>query len=405
MGPFLSSKVWKLQRNTIVKRKRGLKLPIHRCHKNHDRGYIYCEGRQWWTAKWESAAANHLYDIFVSMWLQAGRRLPDGLTPTDWQARKQVALANMQPGEGAQRTYLVSDLVADFLKFAHVHYRKDGQETSEVGNIKCMARPLVDGLGGLAVDSFRPQDLVTYRDLLIERGLARTQINKQVQGIRRIFKHGVFEGTVPAGILEALRTVRPLQKGRTQARETEPVRPIDEENVFAVLPQLSQTVAAMVLLQWHTGMRPGEVVQMRGKDLDRSGSVWFYRPPRHKTQHYGHERIVRLGKNAQEILQPLLPDDPTQPVFHPVTSPEDKNPVGATYTTQSYGRAVRRACLRAGIEPWSLNRLRHSAATRITHEFGIELARVILGHRSISTTQLYAELDHEKANEVMEKFG
>jgi integrase len=305
----------------------------------------------------------------------------------------------------AQEVYRVSDLVADFLQFAHVHYRKDGQSTQEAENITYMVRPLLEALGDLPVDAFRPQDLVTYRDLLIEAGLARSQINKQVQVIRRIFKHGVFEGFVPAGILEALRTVRPLQKGRTKARETEPVRPVDEEAVFAVLPYLSQTVAAMVLLQWHTGMRPGEVVQMRGQDLDRSGPVWLYRPRRHKTQHYGHERVVRLGKNAQETLKPLLTDDQALPLFNPSASAKNLSRVGATYTTQTYGRAVRRACLRAGVEPWSLNRLRHSAATRITHEFGIELARVILGHRSISTTQLYAELDNEKANEVMQQFG
>ncbi len=258
-----------------MKSRAGTHLPVHRRHKTHNRGYIHCEGRQWWTAEWGSMAANHLYDIFVSLWLQAGRRLPDGLNPKEWQARKQAALANMDSESEAQEIYRVSDLVADFLQFAHVHYRKDGQSTREAENITYMVRPLLEALGDLPVDAFRLQDLVTYRDLLIEAGLARSQINKQVQVIRRIFKHGVFEGFVPAGILEALRTVRPLQKGRTKARETEPVRPVDEEAVFAVLPYLSQTVAAMVLLQWHTGMRPGEVVQMRGQDLDRSGPAWL----------------------------------------------------------------------------------------------------------------------------------
>ncbi len=147
-----------------MKSRAGIHLPVHRRHKTHNRGYIHCEGRQWWTAEWGSMAANHLYDIFVSLWLQAGRRLPDGLNPKEWQARKQAALANMDSESEAQEIYRVSDLGADFLQFAHVHYRKDGQSTRGAENITYMVRPLLEALGDLPVDAFRPQDLVTYRD-------------------------------------------------------------------------------------------------------------------------------------------------------------------------------------------------------------------------------------------------
>ena len=37
-------------------------------------------------------------------------------------------------------------------------------------------------------------------------------------------------------------------------------------------------------------MRPGEVIRLRGADLDMSGPMWEYRPPIHKTQHH-----VRVG--------------------------------------------------------------------------------------------------------------
>ena len=42
---------------------------------------------------------------------------------------------------------------------------------------------------------------------------------------------------------------------------------------------------------------------------------------------------------------------------------------------------------------------------RLRHEFGIEAARVILGHRSASVTEIYAEIDKEKALKVMESVG
>src|ERR1035438_518543 len=39
--------------------------------------------------------------------------------------------------------------------------------------------------------------------------------------------------------------------------------------------------------------------------------------------------------------------------------------------------AIRRACQKAGVEPWSANRLRHLAATTIRRQFSLEAARVV----------------------------
>ena len=49
--------------------------------------------------------------------------------------------------------------------------------------------------------------------------------------------------------------------------------------------------------------------------------------------------------------------------------------------------------------------LRHNAATRLRMEFGIEAARTILGHHSLAVTEIYAEMDFEKARSVIAKVG
>jgi integrase len=54
---------------------------------------------------------------------------------------------------------------------------------------------------------------------------------------------------------------------------------------------------------------------------------------------------------------------------------------------------------------WSPHRLRHSAATRIRKEFGIESARVVLGHSAANVTGIYAEIDRQRAVEVMRQIG
>jgi hypothetical protein len=54
---------------------------------------------------------------------------------------------------------------------------------------------------------------------------------------------------------------------------------------------------------------------------------------------------------------------------------------------------------------WHPNQLRHNAATRLRKEFGVELARIILGHATAFTTEIYAEADRAQAMEVIAKVG
>jgi integrase len=75
------------------------------------------------------------------------------------------------------------------------------------------------------------------------------------------------------------------------------------------------------------------------------------------------------------------------------------------YDKDAYARAIRRARYKAGVPRWSPNQLRHNAATFLRKEFGIDAARVILGHSSPAVTEVYAELDRSKAIEIMNKVG
>ncbi|MGB2820917.1 MAG: tyrosine-type recombinase/integrase, partial [Phycisphaerae bacterium] len=54
---------------------------------------------------------------------------------------------------------------------------------------------------------------------------------------------------------------------------------------------------------------------------------------------------------------------------------------------------------------WHPHQLRHNAATELRKEFGIEAARIILGHRSAAITEVYAEKDEQQAIEAVTKVG
>jgi integrase len=54
---------------------------------------------------------------------------------------------------------------------------------------------------------------------------------------------------------------------------------------------------------------------------------------------------------------------------------------------------------------WTPNQLRHTAATEIRRQYGLEAAQVVLGHTKADTTQVYAERDMALAAEIMQKIG
>jgi integrase len=105
-----------------------------------------------------------------------------------------------------------------------------------------------------------------------------------------------------------------------------------------------------------------------------------------------------LGPEAIAAVLPWLRlDDPDSPIFGPRRASEraakkggDRAP-GVYYNRHSLARAVRRAARRAGVSPWSLAQLRHSAATRIRERFGVDVAAVVLGHADPKMTSRYSK--------------
>ena len=188
----------------------------------------------------------------------------------------------------------------------------------------------------------------------------------------------------------------------------------------------------MVRLQRLMGSRPQDVTNLRPCDVDMSGDVWLYRPYTYKGEHRGRERILAIGPRGQEVLRPYLLREKESFCFSPADSEKKrrqaehekrKTPLscgnrpgtnrrskpihtpGDRYTTESYRRAIHRACDKAGVPRWSPNRLRHSTGTEIRKRYGLEAAQVILGHASADVTQVYAERDLQKAVEIMREVG
>ena len=357
---------------------------------------------------------------------------------------------NLPPKSAPTSHFTVAELCLRFWLHAEVHYRlADGTPSFELNHFELALRPLKElYLSTRAVD-FGPVALKAVRQRMIDgNSLARKTINQRIDHIKRVFRWAVSEELNPPSTYQALQAVAGLRRGHQGTREQPRVKPVPSEHVEATLPYLRPQVAAMVQVQRLIGARSTEICMLRGRNIDsQSGSdVWWYRidpneVPRegpanlHKTAH--HEatdgtavvKILPIGPQAQAILKPWLREDPDEFLFQPgearealaaerrnkrktpMTPSQRKRMAKAApqraprtyYDRHSYGRAIARACKKAGVPHWHPHQLKHLCGTEIRKEFGLEAARTFLGHAHISTSELYAEKDYEIVERIAKK--
>lgn len=222
----------------------------------------------------------------------------------------------------------VAELMAAYLAHAARYYvDADGTPTYEFANMKVAIKPVRELYAETLAAEFGPRALAAVRQHMVGLGWCRSLINHNIDRIRRAMKWAASEELIPVATYQALRTLAGLRRGRTDARESEPVKPVSDEVVKATLPHLPHQVRVMVELMMHTGMRPGEVVAMTLNQIDRGGDVWKYRPAKHKTAHHGKERVIPLGPNARAVLAAFLVGrvlEPNEPIFSPRRAREER---------------------------------------------------------------------------------
>ncbi|MCC6508162.1 MAG: site-specific integrase [Pirellulaceae bacterium] len=287
--------------------------------------------------------------------------------------------------------------------------------------------------GDYQVTDFRPLALKEFIKSMVDDDCSRTYINMGIGKVKQMFRWGVSEELLDEAVLRRLQSVGGEMAGSSDARETEPVEPVSDSAVEATLPHMPDMVRAMVKLQRLTGMRPGEVCNMRECDLEQlPDGMMLYRPYRHKTKHKGKKRLIIIGPKARMVVAPYLGNG-DQFVFSPQRSIviemakrgiERRAPVtaGDQYTNDSYRRAINRACelaypapKNAGVDAkkdwrrkhnWSPNQLRHSLATEVREtEQSLESVAAVLGHANVSTSEIYAERNMKLAIQTMKKIG
>ena len=234
-----------------------------------------------------------------------------------------------------------------------------------------------------------------FLTILKEKELSRRTISRKLSAIRSFFRYLTQEGIIaenPALLIKGMKIPKTLPVF-LYPREIEILLSIPKQDVLGIRDK------AILELLYATGMRVSELVSLKVGDLNMSSNhiIVFGKGSR--------ERVVFFGKKAAEAVDLYLKKSRPQLIKDFSCEHLFLNKNGTAISDRSIRRIVdkyvKQASLKQNISPHSL---RHSFATHML-ENGADLKTVqeLLGHVSLSTTQIYTHVTRDRLKEVYNK--
>jgi len=234
-----------------------------------------------------------------------------------------------------------------------------------------------------------------YLAFLNEKQYSKTTIARKLATLRSFYKFLVKRGRVSSNPVMAVRTPKQEKKlpkflEYDQVRKLLETPPMDN--------WLGARDRAIMETLYSTGMRVSELVALNMDDIDFLGEVVHIRGKGKK------ERITPISSSTLQVIQHYIEfrNRRAQSNSNFDSKVLFVNKHGRRLSTRSVRRKMDKYLKMAGLDPAiSPHTLRHSFATHMLNN-GADLRSVqeLLGHQSLSTTQIYTHLTTKKLKEA-----
>ena len=221
---------------------------------------------------------------------------------------------------------------------------------------------------------------------------SNASIDRKLSALRSFYKYLATEGYVKNNVFKL---VTGLKKEKKLPRYFEYNELEELFKVPDLRTPLGQRDRLLLEMLYATGVRVGELVSIKVTDIDRSSRQILILGKGNK------ERIVTYGEYCEEILQMYL-EDGYKKLNVSNSSYLFLNKLGGPITERGVryvlDQIIKKTSLAKSISP---HVLRHSFATHLLNS-GCDLLTVqkLLGHASISATQIYTHVSTDRLKEV-----
>lgn len=244
------------------------------------------------------------------------------------------------------------------------------------------------------VDSAQTSDVESYVETLRQRDLAPATVARKMAAIRQLHRFQFVEGKRaedPSADFEGVRVPSGIPKPLTEDEAERLIASVTGDDPISLRDR------SLIEFLYATGARISEACGLDIADVDQEASL---------VRLFGKgakERIVPLGNMAMRAMRIWL--DHGRPSMTPSTWKQRSDATaifidsrGARLKRQAAWAIVARHGKKVGLaEKLSPHVLRHSCATHmLDHGADLRVVQEMLGHASISTTQVYTKVSQEK---------
>lgn len=235
-----------------------------------------------------------------------------------------------------------------------------------------------------------------YLGSLLEEGYARKSAARKLACLKSFFRFCHRAGLIaanPTALISAPKLERRLPQVLDESTVERLMRQPDRSNAEGIRD------AAILELIYGTGMRLGELLKLRPGDVDLHGRTVKVRGKGSK------DRILPLGRPAMDAMRAYLDQrSKLLSLERGAHRPEElflsvrgkaMSPKGVNILMNRYIARV------SEIEKKSPHILRHSCATHLLNRGAdLQAVRELLGHESLSTTQIYTQVSVERLKSI-----
>ena len=241
----------------------------------------------------------------------------------------------------------------------------------------------------------KEQDLKAYIHVLEEQKLAAATVSRNIASIKAFFLYLFSEGKIQNDAALCLKAPK-IEKKMPEILTMGEVSALLEQANGDSPKEIRDK--AMLELLYATGIRVTELISLKVSDVNLPMHFIMCRDP-HK------ERMIPFGTQAHDALERYLGGVRAEMVEDKSSEILFANCSGKPMSRQGFWKLIKFYAKKAGITAdITPHTLRHSFAAHLV-ENGADLKSVqeMLGHSDISTTQIYANMNHNRIREVYDK--